>query len=88
MDVPSVSRHLIYHAIGGALAGLVFAGLLLVVDAGMLRTLLEASPEYTPVFFIGGAIAFAPLVITGAFALLRTGKQAAPARRPAPAPLR
>lgn len=44
-------------------AGLVFAALLLALDIGSLRTLLQAAPWQAPLFFLGAGLAFAPVVI-------------------------
>lgn len=73
------SRYLLYPAIAGAFAGLVFAALLLASDPALLATLASIAAEYAPILAGGLALALAPLFIVGA--LMMRQPKALPVRR-------
>ncbi|MBN8607158.1 MAG: hypothetical protein J0L81_09590 [Caulobacterales bacterium] len=75
MQRSTAPREILEQCACGACAGLLFSLTLLVVDAGDLRSLLNASPQFSAVFLFGAFFSFLPLVLCVAIGLVRRGEQ-------------
>lgn len=75
MSSRSAASEIRDHLLCGGFGAVFFVVMLLVLDVATLGTLLRAEPQLLPVYFIGGVLAFAPLILCVAIGRLARGEQ-------------
>lgn len=75
MQRSTVPREILEQCACGACAALLFSLTLLAINAGDVRTLLSASPQFSAAFLFGAFFSFLPLVLCVAIGAVRRGEQ-------------